>query len=267
MHQYGEQHPIHEIHRIKEILEYISFDTLICWDLDNTLLQAKHELGSDQWFVCLMELVSRQLEKHPDAKVWALEIYTQVQHLTQTHVVEDNVVKYIKYFFSIGLPQLIITARSPELKQTTLRQLHDNKLLFSETEIVFCAGQSKAQALKNLLPTLPYVKHFIMVDDKLSHLDDIQKMAKQMVMRYDGFSYRHLDDKVHRFDMKLASTQLRVLYEELPQHAREHIRNLELLQMGGLIKELSSFSYFADGRQIVYSPKDEEFDFNRLKAL
>lgn len=267
MNQYGEQHPIHEIHRIKEILQYISFDTLICWDIDNTLLQAKHELGSDQWFVCLMEFASQQLEKYPEAKIWALEIYTEVQHMTQAHLVEDIVVKFIKYFQAIGLPQLIITARSPELKQTTLRQLHDNKLNFSEKELIFCAGQSKAEALKNILPQLPHVKHFIMIDDKVSHVHEIQRMARQINMRYDGFSYRHLDDKVHGFDMRLASTQLRVLFEELPQNARAHINSLELLKMGGFIRELSSFSFFADGRHVVYSPKDEEFDYSRLKAL
>lgn len=255
--QYGEYQPIHEIHKVKEILNYISFDTLICWDLDNTLLQAKHELGSDQWFTCMMELVGRQLEKHPDAKAWAIEIYTQVQHLTQAHVVEENVVKYIKFFKDIGLPQLIITARGHDLKATSLRQLHENHLFFNEDQIIFCEGQSKAKALGQILPKLPSVKHFIMVDDKASHVHDIQALARMLATRFNGFSYRHLDARVKQFDMKLASTQLKVLLEELPQQAREYILHLGLLQLAGKPNELSSFSYFSSGRHITYQAKDE----------
>ncbi len=38
---------------MRTILKHVSFDSVLLFDLDNTVIESQSELGSDQWFVQL----------------------------------------------------------------------------------------------------------------------------------------------------------------------------------------------------------------------
>ena len=68
-----------EIHSIREILKHISFDTVVYWDVDNTILQSASELGSDQWFCQLIDLATKQLGNTYAVIKEVIQIYHAVQ--------------------------------------------------------------------------------------------------------------------------------------------------------------------------------------------
>ena len=265
---YGEEHPVHEIHQIREILNHISFDTIVCWDLDNTLLQAKHELGSDQWFNAIIRHVLTKMSALPLAMEWAISVYTHVQHLTQVEPVESVVIKLIRLMHEIGIPQYIVTARGAELGDTTLRQLQHVGIEFNPNHIIFCSGKNKAEYLQSRLAFSPeYPRHVVMVDDKASHVHDIKRMAQNKRIRFSGFSYRHLDEKVSQFDMAQANYQLGLIYEELPSHIQNYIDTLNIIdgQPSPLTKK--PFSFFVRGAEVGHGLHDASDELSIISNL
>jgi hypothetical protein len=260
---YGVEHPVHEIQQIREILNHISFDTVVCWDLDNTLLQAKHELGSDQWFNALIRHILPKIPVSPLAIEWAISVYTHVQHLTQVQPVESVVIKLIRLMHQIGIPQYIVTARGAELGVTTLRQLQQVGIEFNPDHIIFCSGKNKAECLEVCLNSLPeYPRHVVMVDDKASHVHDIKLLAQNKRIRFSGFSYRHLDDKVSQFDMGQANYQLGLIYDELPPHIQKYIDTLAIMDGHPLPTIKQPFSFFVRGTEIGYGSHEALDDFS-----
>jgi hypothetical protein len=256
--RYGVDHPVHEIHQIRQVLNHISFDSLVCWDLDNTLLQAKHELGSDQWFNAMISHVLKKMPSEPLAIQWALSVYTHIQHLTQVQPVEPVVIKMIRLMQEIGIPQYIVTARNNELVDTTLRQLQQVGLQFNKNNIIFCSGRNKAECLELFLDVLPRnPRHVVMVDDKASHVHDIKRLAQMKQMRFNGFSYRHLDHKVTHFDMGLANYQLSLIFDVLPHHIQEKIDHLMIMDDQPVSKIKQPFTFFMRGAEVSYGASDE----------
>jgi hypothetical protein len=234
-----------EIHSIREILKHVSFDTVVYWDVDNTVLQSASELGSDQWFCQLIALATAQLGNTHAVIEQVIQIYHAVQERILSMPVEHTTAKIIFLMQQIGIPQGIITARGACLRGTTERQLAEIGISIPPKNMIFCDGKSKANCLEAKMSVGQFKhSHFIMVDDKASHLKDMQVLAKRMGSRFHGFSYRHLDQKVRDFDIRYAHIQLQSLMPYLPAEVNRLIAKLDLSYHQVGMNPLSSFVFF-----------------------
>ena len=250
MQDFAEKSTIKEIYHIRDILNLIHYDTWVIWDLDNTIIQARHELGSEMWFTVLMAETIRRFNHDAVFVRMALELYNYVQHLTHTEPAELNVVKIINRLHEIGIPQMIVTSRSELLKHTTLRQLHENGIHFHPSMILFCDGQNKGHHLEQFLIRTKHVpSHFIMIDDKASHLVHMQELAEKYQITFQGFAYRHLDKKVKAFDMNKANHQLLMLKRHFPEELQKGAELLSVLEKpASLVRLDKTFTYFFAGK-------------------
>jgi hypothetical protein len=236
---------------MSELLKHIHFDTVVLFDLDNTVMEAQLELGSDQWFVQMCMQVVAKIPEKDKAITWAVALYHEVQKIVRTQAVEEATVKIIRALQDIGIPIIAITARDECLHPATTRQLADIGIELHHLEIpplelpiagntssinpiyeqgvIYCGGRDKGACFRAFLEsTKAGIKHVVMVDDKEKYLHQVGAVAEELGIRFDGVRYSHLDQKVADFDMSKAQEQLTEVAERLPEELTQHLNNLEL---------------------------------------
>lgn len=224
----GKDRNIEHIPNIRGILSGISYDSVIVWDLDNTILQSRHELGSDQWYGALLGIAQAQL-----GPKFCLEVlnttYNQVQSLVDVQKIEHDTIKLIDYFNRIGISQWLVTARNTGLYETTQRQLEKCNIRFIAERMLFCNGQNKGHCLEMTFARCHYrPAHIVVIDDKQYNVQSLREAAIRMNIRFNGFVYQFLNDKVQSFDVRHAHFQLALVTHLLTGTAQNFLKSLEL---------------------------------------
>lgn len=229
-----------ETKSIAEVEAELTPDTLLIFDLDNTIIMPAQTLGGEEWFDYLVEkYVAKAVSagtKPDTAKLLALrqalEEWNAVQEVTQSIPVEKNAPAVVAEAQRSGVKTMALTARPPELKKKTFEQLqaagfalHANahhREAFDlkgamptrhENSVVFVnAGNNKGDILVQYLQTtgnLP--KKIVFVDNKLKHVEAVQKALQQAAVKVDYVGCRHgaTDAKIAAFDKNIADTQHR----------------------------------------------------------
>lgn len=234
---------LEEIKTIREALRQkrISYDTWFFVDLDNTVMESKLELGGDQWFTAMLKHAKKMI---PDDKQLAFQTVIVIYHELQAHVrvqaVEQHIVGIIKALQDIGIPIFAITARDASIGPSTVRQLRDIGIDFSrnipedipdiEQGIIYCNGKNKGDKLKAFFDKIKRLPaHIACFDDKGSHLEDELKVAVESNVRFNGWRYGFLDEKIKMFDINVANQQLAHIKHRLPQHVQEAVERLGLI--------------------------------------
>jgi hypothetical protein len=265
-----------ESQSITDLLQFLSFDTWFIPDLDNTLMESKIELGSDQWFDKSFEHANKNITDKVEAADRMLTLYHEVQHHLLMQPVEASTVWMIRAFQDIGIPEVPLTARSECLIETTQRQLRQIGIDFSRQKhvipgrielnkvgdttsvyqdgIIFCNGQNKGDCLETFVKkclALELIKmptHFVMIDDKRKHVEKVAQAAQRMGVAFHGLRYGFLDQKVKQLDMGKAHTQLSELQEKLPPEAQLAITRLNFPAPAPVVNPTTFFAKQAGER-------------------
>lgn len=245
------ERPHLESKNIRDFLEHCTYDTTVILDLDNTVMECKEELGSDQWF---SKLFRYACELHINNKEEAAKLVIALYHAVQEHAnmkkVEPEIEMIIKALKSITLPVYGLTARGNPILERTFKQLKDiginlscgsslpkveltvegtvNKVFYAQG-IIFCNGNDKGKCLKAFFD---YVKIFpqnvVMVDDAERHLTSVKSMVDSYGGRFTGLRYGFLDDKVSRLEMEKAHYQLFKLHDKFSKEVQFVVTKLEI---------------------------------------
>src|SRR5581483_7132147 len=104
---------------------------LIIFDLDNTIIHPKTEVGSDQW-------LEYQAKKHAvngvsiaQAYDTLLPLYFKIQHLIELQLAEHCIADLISELQNGGISIIGLTARSEQIADRTISQLERLNVLFS----------------------------------------------------------------------------------------------------------------------------------------
>ena len=239
-----------EIKNIHEAFEIKDYENLwVLFDLDNTVMWPRLELGGDAWFNCLLTHASQQIPHKETATALVVAVYHSVQSHVRTQAVEPETVTFIQELQARGVNVMGLTARDAFISAPTLRQLHDIGIDF--TQIIYCNGGNKGEKLKiflescKLASTLP--DHIVMFDDKLGHLKHVQAVLESFEIDFTGFRYGFLDEKVKQFDMRTSKIQLAHLKERLPPLTQSAIEQLNLAPTPVSSPDRLSPSLFAHG--------------------
>jgi Protein of unknown function (DUF2608) len=216
---------------------------LVALDIDNTLLAMEQDLGSDQWYYwqkgleeqdpCSRELVNGRLE------VQGALYYASAMRPTQ-----PNAAQQVRRMQDAGLRVIALTARAPEYRLSTFRELRRNgfslwrnawppqagyadaftpagfeRPVRYEDGVLFAAGQDKGLALQDLLtradagqPVL-----ILMVDDKQANLQEVMKAFSWTSTRVHAWHYTREQPVVDAFNPEAAAQQWNVLRPALEQ--------------------------------------------------
>lgn len=224
---------IYETSRFSDILSYVSPETLVLLDIDDTLLLPKQTLGTDVWFIHrLNENVKLGLSLG-DALYKALHEWIGIRHLTDVVIVEEGTDKVVREMQDNGIMVMGLTTQDMSLVHITPRQLlslgidlsrtspsdHDcylvasHKLLNNQGVllrhgILFTSGTKKGESLLNILNHLSLKpKHVVFINDKLTHLKDVEEDLERNGIKFTGLRYGIGDSRVANFRADIADIQ------------------------------------------------------------
>ena len=229
-------------------MTYLEDDTLIVFDLDNTLIQTSQHLGSDEWFTHRLEHLTKQGLSIDKALDQVVPHWIEVQNRTEVDFVDPLIPNLLDKMQKKHVPMIGLTKRPPAMANRTLQQiapLHINfdktaplkgPLVFEELNassyqqgIIFIAqGIEKGPAITAYLKKLAKMpKKIVLIDDKMSHLQSVAKALEMMEIPFIGIRYSGADEKVKAFNPKIADIQWEHCQRILSDEQALHLLQLE----------------------------------------
>lgn len=215
-----------EADHFSDLMNHLKPNTLVILDIDDTILVPVQTLGSDVWF-------THQLKKYlatnssDDALDKALAEWEAIRHLTQMKIVEEGSVEIIKELQSRNISVMALTTQGLALATRTVNQLLALGVDFSLTApskedhyfinkhgvlyrqgILFTSGTPKGTALSTLLNIIQFhPDHIVFLNDKLTHLRDLESGLDKQNVSFTGLRYSYSDARVNSFDPRIANIQ------------------------------------------------------------
>jgi len=230
-----------ETNNFEIISQYADKDTLVLFDIDNTLARPESELGSDEWFCYMID----QKIAHGYDKSSAMTAVLPLSYYALFNVplvVTDLIVPVLlKNLTTRGIYTMGLTSRGPFLAERTYDQLINIDINFmmppSATEtalqlenpllykyaILFVGNNDKGDALLLFLDTIGYhPSSIIFIDDKMSHVQSVEKAAISRNINYIGIRYSGCDTYINHFDPAKADMQLHQLQQKNRKPAQQY---------------------------------------------
>jgi Protein of unknown function (DUF2608) len=233
-----------EVHHIHEVNHYLQPDTLIVFDIDNTLLECRQTFGSDQWFGKQIQKLQTQGIDANTALAQALAHWIAIQHTTHLQLVDPQSPDLVKELQQIGYPVMALTTRGTEVAAVTIEQLkqvnidmkptaplkdkgilqHANEESAYQEGILFTSGGHKGEALATYLKCANHQpKRIVFINDKHSHLLPVEEMAHKQGIEFIGLRYSKTDARVKSYRQEIAEIQQEFYGKILTDEAAEAI--------------------------------------------
>lgn len=216
-----------ETAHFNEITKHIHSDTLIILDIDDTLLIPTQTLGTDVWFRYRMTQHEGLGLTHTQAVEKALAEWEAIRHLTQVKMVEEGSEKMIEELQTQKFVVMGLTTQGLALATRTIQQLQSLNIDLSKTApskeddyflndlgvlyrqgILFTSGTHKGNALLKLLDRIGYhPKHIVFINDKASHLIEVERALELRGIDFIGLRYSYSDERVNNFRPDIANFQ------------------------------------------------------------
>jgi FMN phosphatase YigB (HAD superfamily) len=226
-----------------ELKTHLKPETFIVFDIDNTLLHPSQELGNDQWFYHqLKHYIDKGLQaQHALSK--ALKEWYSIQFLTDVNIVEPGTDLIIRNLQDEGFKIIGLTTRGFVLSDVTRDQLEtlhidlsltspskkeiyflnrEHAILFKKG-ILFTNGSHKGDAFFKFLEQSGYnPNRVVFINDKASHIREVEESCKERNVTFIGLRYGFLDEKVKSFQKDVADIQF--------QHFKQILSDEEVLK-------------------------------------
>ncbi len=232
-----------EISSMDEISSHITKDSLVVFDIDETLLTTKQTLGGDIWFRKTWESLAKEGYSTEGALAKILPTYMNLQVQTEVKPMELITSALIHKFQSQGITVIGLTARSTELAYTTVAQLRSIEINLDKNPIklkdldlsthfplkyvegiLFAQSHHKGEILLNLLRDSEHpLEKVIFVDDKIKYVKQLEEVCAANNILFVGFRYGVSDANIQEYDPEVTDLQLKYFKEILSNDAAEQI--------------------------------------------
>jgi hypothetical protein len=217
-----------EFAHFRDLPSYATKDALLILDIDDTLLIPIQMLGCDEWFQCRRKWHQKAGKNVEEALEKSLAEWEAVRHLTKMEIVEPGTEKIIRSLQEKRCPMMGLTTQGLGLATRTKQQLIEQQIDLSLTApskedhyillaghatlyrhgILFTSGQHKGKALFQLLDALKlHPKHIVFINDKASHLTEIETTAQVRGIEFTGLRYNYSDARKKAFRPEIADYQ------------------------------------------------------------
>lgn len=216
-----------EAPHFSDLVDHVKPHSLVILDIDDTLLVPTQTLGSDVWFCHRLKIHRSQENSHSKALDKALAEWEGVRHLTKMKIVEEGSDVIVRDLQAQNITVMGLTTQGLALATRTVTQLRDVGIDLRKTApekddyyfindhgnlyrrgILFTAGSPKGPALIKLLNHWNLKPdHIIFINDKESHLKDVEKSVEEAGIAFTGLRYSYSDERVNGFNPKLADIQ------------------------------------------------------------
>lgn len=237
------QGEINEVLHFEELKKYVTPDTLVILDIDNTLIEPVQTLGSDQWFYHQFEGYVNAGMSKSKALEKALAEWTAVQSITKVKTIETNIAAIVRTMQEEGFQMMGLTTRGLGLATRTIEQLqtvsidlyvnspcsddhyfmNGQGILFRKG-ILFTAGTDKGKTLSKFLALIDVQpKRIVFINDKATHIAEVERMASEQGIPFLGLRYGFTDEKVNHFNKAIADIQFGAFGHIISDEAAEKI--------------------------------------------
>lgn len=209
-----------------EICEHIRPNTLVLLDIDDTLIIPQQTLGSDVWFIHQLKNYREEYSSE-EALDKALADWEAIRHLTQMKIVEEGTPEIVKKLQEQQVTVMCLTTQGLALATRTVNQLialgidpivtapsrEDHYFLnghgvLYRHGVLFTSGTPKGPALVKLLDILGITpEHVVFINDKQTHLRDVEETLNCRQIPFTGLRYTYSDDRVNQFNPEIAKIQ------------------------------------------------------------
>ncbi len=185
-------------------------------------------LGCDEWFMYRnKQHLSKGLNAH-DALKKLLDEFWAIRHLSVMEIVEPGTDSIISKMQDEGFTIMGLTTQGLTLATCTWQQLLANNIDLTRTApiphdyflnlnehgvlyrhgILFTSGTSKGEALFQLLEQNDvFVDRVLFINDKASHLKEVEDAAIKRGVEFIGLRYAYSDARKALFDPEIADIQ------------------------------------------------------------
>jgi len=205
--------------------------TLVIFDIDNTLVIPYDLIGTEEWFMRLLESKMKEGASFIEAKKQILPLYYEVHNCISVKFTEPDINSLFKFLIKKNIPYIALTARSDIFKQCSNRQLtevglklpfkgleqyhiraqFENPVEFDEG-VIYCGSSDKGEVLFYMLDKICFKpENIIFVDDKVSNLLDVQRVCLKRKIPFIGLRYSKLDDNGYIVDLDKSDQELKKL--------------------------------------------------------
>jgi hypothetical protein len=223
---------------MKELYDHLQPGMLIVFDIDNTIIEPKQTLGSDQWFHHRMDEYKSYGYSDSNSLEFALREWMAIQNLTEVQLVENDTGSIITDLQHKGYDVIGLTTRGLGMSTRTIHQLQSVGVSLQVTApskdefhfmngrgvlyhegILFTAATDKGEALRKYINTIGYIPKSVMfINDKYSHIVPVAEFCEGANIPFIGLRYAYLDEKVANFPRQVALVQFynfgRILTDE-----------------------------------------------------
>jgi hypothetical protein len=224
-----------ETEHFRDILDHVNEDTLVIFDIDDTLFVPKQTLGTDVWFWHRHKEYQAKGLSYEAALEKTLAEWEAIRHLTEVKVVEEGTDAIVESIQNQNIRTMGLTVQGLALATRTVIQLKslnidlsrtapcDHDLYFNNTDpqtgenrhgvlyrqgVMFTSGTSKRTALFRLLDLVDnHPKRIVMIDDKVKYLEDVESGAAVYGIEFIGLRYSFSDERVTSFRPEIAEAQ------------------------------------------------------------
>ena len=219
-----------ETSKISKALDYADKDTLVAFDLDNTLITGMQQLGSYVWFVEeTMALKKNGLSTH-QANDLAVPCFLKLQDHLDTTLTEPNVPQVLRDLQKKGAKIVGLTARRKELDEVTFSKIKeldihfDNDYLLKKDftqpypvkykdGVLFAHDKNNKgvvllEFLENIKPKHKF-KKIIFVDDVMKNVENVKVAMETTDYEFIGLYYDRLNYKYGEYNHTFTENQMK----------------------------------------------------------
>lgn len=224
-----------ESNKLSSVLEHIGpLNTLVIFDIDNTLAHPTEELSSDEWFCHMVETKLAQGFDYITSVYYALPSAYYAQFNVPLEPTEPYIPELIAYLVDNGIAVMALSTRSLFIAERSLEQLdninitffipgidpHDLVLpmtypCFYKRGILFSGNNDKGEVLSRFFDIMNYhPEKVIFIDDKMKYLLSVEKALQDHQITFVGIRYSGCDERVKNFDPSKSDEQWYALKEK-----------------------------------------------------
>lgn len=221
---------------ISDIVQEITSDTLVLFDIDDTLLNTQILLGNSAWwqyFITTLNASGYDKKYQPEITSIIQKILTKVPVLP-IDPISPEIIKSLqcKGIMTLGLTARFLKADYLEtMGDLSHYQLKSFGVNFSQTPLPNCNNPRLHQffldgiIFTNHNPKGPYLKEFlalmglhpkkiVFIDDSVKQMSSVENTVESLGIEFTGFRYGTLDHFHSAFNPLVANIQLEALVKE-----------------------------------------------------
>lgn len=222
-----------ESNTIESVLEHAkTSDTMVIFDIDNTLVHTNQELGSDPWAYWFVKEKLKEGMVPSEALAYMFDLFRHIHSHVDVYPVEEKTVDIVQQLKNLEIPTICLTGRQSSMIDVTQEQMNKSGFNFNSPENlnkpfslkmkypvevangIICGGMNeKGNVIAKVFETLDYKspEAIVFIDDRQNCIDSMKKRCYDNNIAYTGLRYGYMDPIVAKFDPQKAKEQLEEL--------------------------------------------------------